>query len=300
MSIHDFPAYTLADLPTSRLSGEEFKTVRKSDSVERALTIMVVEGISQVPVLKDDRTVAGVVTWRSLACHGNHSGRNPGDPNSRGTAGDALELLPGGRTFPLDTPVLEILDLVFWHDFILTHDDEMKPCGIVTASDVTRCAKAFLAVGEIERHLRSALSSVSDEVIDRVLRHGDSGESANAARGPDSRDPRSWSFGDCGRLLDDDATWDLLPGGGLWQRVDRTEFRKRLKEANDARNRAFHFRYCSRSSPRPGEDATSDSDCPTRDSDADLLAKFARCLRVIADLGRRESSESGLSTDCEA
>lgn len=74
MSIHDFPAYTLADLPTSRLSGEEFKTVRKSDSVERALTIMVAEGISQVPVLKDDRTVAGVVTWRSLACNANQNG----------------------------------------------------------------------------------------------------------------------------------------------------------------------------------------------------------------------------------
>ena len=288
MSIHDFPAYTLADLPTSRLRGEEFRTVRKSDSVKRALTIMVVEGISQVPVLKDKRTVAGVVTWRSLACHGNRSGRNPGDPSPHGTAGDALEPLPGGRTFPLDTPVIEILDLVFWHDFVLTHDHEMKPCGIVTASDITRCAKAFLAVGEIERHLRTELSSVSDEVIDRALCHGDSSESTNAAPAPDSRDPMSWSFGNCSRLLDDNAAWEFLPDGGLWQRIDRTEFRKLLKEATDARNRAFHFRYCSRSSQRPDEGPTSDSDSPTRDSDADLLAKFARCLRMIANLRRRD------------
>ena len=281
MSIHDLPAYTLADLPTSRLRGEEFRTVRKSDSVKRALTFMVVEELSQVPVLEDERTVAGVVTWRSLACHGNRSDRNPSDPSSHGTAGNSLEPLPGGTTFPLDTPVIEILDLVFWHDFVLTHDHEMKPCGIVTASDVTRCAKAFLAVGEIERHLRTALSSVSDEVIDRALCRGDSSESTNAAPAPDSRDPRSWSFGDCGRLLDDDAAWEFLPDGGLWQRIDRTEFRKRLKEANDARNRAFHFRYCSRSSPRPDEG-------PTSNSDADLLAMFARCLRIIAGLGRRD------------
>ncbi|MCY4632814.1 MAG: CBS domain-containing protein [bacterium] len=288
MSIRDFPAYTLADLPTSRLRGEEFRTVRKSDSVKRALTIMVVEGISQVPVLKDMHTVAGVVTWRSLACHGNRSGRIPDDPSSHGTAGDALEPLPGGRTFPLDTPVIEILDLVFWHDFVLTHDDEMKPCGIVTASDVTRCATAFLAVGEIERHLLTALSSVSDEAIDRALCHGDSGESTNAVPAADPRDPRSWSFGDCGRLFDDDAAWELLPDGGLWQRIDRTEFRRRLKEANAARNRAFHFRYCSQNSPRPDEGPASDSDSPTRDSDADLLAKFARCLRIIAGLARRD------------
>lgn len=291
MSIHEFPAYTLADLPTSRLSGEEFRTVQENDPVELALTIMVVDGISQVPVLKDERTVAGVVTWRSLACYGNSPGTNPGDPSSRRTAGHALEPLPGGTTFPLDTPVLEILDLVYWDDFVLTHDEEMTPCGIVTASDVTRCAKAFLAVGEIERRLRTALSGVSDEVIDPALCHGDSGESANVALAPDSRDPRSWSFGDYGRLLDDDATWDSLPDGGLWQRIDPTAFRKRLKEANDARNRAFHFRYCSRSSPSPDEGTTSDSDCPTRDSDADLLAKFARCLRMIAGLGRREYSD---------
>ena len=288
MSIHDFPAYTLADLPTSRLREDEFRTVRKSDSVERALTIMVADEISQVPVLKDKRTVAGVVTWRSIACHGNGSSRNPGDPSSHGTAGDALEPLPGGMTFPLNTPVIEVLDLVFWHDFVLTHDHKMKPCGIVTASDVTRCAKAFLAVGEIERLLRTALSSVSDEVIDRALRHGHSAESANATRAPDSRDPRSWSFGDCGRLLDDDAAWEYLRDSGLWQRVDRKEFRKRLKEANDARNRAFHFRYRSRSSPRPDADPTSDSDGSMRDSDADVLAMFARCLRMIATLRRRD------------
>ena len=294
MSNDNFSAYTLADLPTSRLPGEEFRTVRKSDSVERALTIMVLDGISQVPVLKDERTVAGVVTWRSIACHGHRSDGNPDNPSSQGTAGDALEPLPGGETFPLGTPVIEILELVFWHDFVLTHDHEMKPCGIVTASDVTRCAKAFLAVGEIERHLRTALSSVGHEVIDRALRHGDSGESTNAAPAPDSRDPRSWSFGGCGRLLDDDAAWDCLPDGGLWQRIDRTEFRKRLKEANDARNRAFHFRYCSQSAPRTDESPTSDldspvsdSDSPTRDSDADLLAMFALRLRMIVGVGRR-------------
>ena len=294
MSIDDFSAYTLAEFPTSKLPEEEFRTVRKSDSVERALTLMVLEGISQVPVLKDERTVVGVVTWRSIACHGDRSGRDPGDPSSHRTAGDALEPLPGGRIFPLGTPVIEILELVFWHDFVLTHDREMKPCGIVTASDVTRCAKAFLAVGEIERHLRTALSSVGEEVIDRALRHGNSGESANAARAPDSRDPRSWSLGDCGRLLDDDAAWGCLPDGGLWQRIDRTAFRKRLKEANDARNRAFHFRYCSQSSPRPDDIPTSDSDIPTRDSniptrdsDTDLLAEFAHGLRMIVGLGRR-------------
>jgi len=287
MGNDNFSAYTLADLPTSRLPGEEFKTVWKSDSVERALTIMVLDGISQVPVLKDERTVAGVVTWRSIACHGHRSDGNPDHPSSQGTAGDALEPLPGGETFPLNTPVVEILDLVFWHDFVLTHDQEMKPCGIVTASDVTRCAKAFLAVGEIERHLRTALSSVSDEVIDRALRRGHSAESANATRAPDSRDPRSWSFGDCGRLLDDDAAWECLRDSGLWQRLDRTEFRKRLKEANDARNRSFHFRYRSRSSPKPDADPTSDSHGPTTDSDADLLAMFARCLRMIVGLGRR-------------
>ena len=125
-------------------------------------------------------------------------------------------------------------------------------------------------------------------MIDRVLRDSDSGESANAARGPDSRDPRSWSFGDCGRLLDDEATWESLPDGGLWKRIDQTEFRKSLKEANDARNRAFHFRYCSRSSLRAHEGTTSDSDWPTRDSDADLLTKLARCLRMIAGPGRRD------------
>ena len=287
MIIDDFSAYTLADLPTSRLPGEEFRTVRKSDSVKLALTIMVLEGISQVPVLKDERTVAGVVTWRSIACHGNHSGRDPGDPSSQVTAGDALEPLPGGRIFPLDTPVIEILDLVYWHDFVLTHDHEMKPCGIVTASDVTRCAKAFLAIGEIERHLRTALSGVNDEVIDRALRHGNSGDTATAVRPPDSRDPRSWSFGDCVRLLDDDAAWGFLPDGGLWHRIDRKEFRKRLKEANDARNQAFHFRYSSQSCPGPDEDPTSDSDNSTRDSDTELLAEFAHGLRMIVGLGRR-------------
>ena len=265
MSTEGMPGFNLVDLPTAD-RGDKLKTVQRDDSAARALTIMIADEFSQVPIVSGKREVVGVVTWRSLACQ---------NVQDNTTAGDVCEPIPGGTPFPLTTPVVDVLDLVFSADFVLTHNRENELCGIVTASDMTlwakRYCKAFLAVDEIERHLRCALSNVDHALLDSALRSATAnGDATDGAHIIDS-----WTFPLYRNFFDgDDAAWQELPRGQLWSRIDRSEFRRRLQEANEARNRAFHF--------RTGADApTAEERATERESDADLLAQFAKCLRII-------------------
>lgn len=265
MSTEGMPGFNLVDLPTADL-GDELKTVQRDDSAALALTIMISHEFSQVPVVSGKRKVVGVVTWRSLACC---------NVQSDTTAGDGCEPIPGGTPFPLTTPVVDVLDLVFSSEFVLTHNGENELCGIVTASDMALWAKhyckAFLAVEEIERNLRGVLSNVDPVLLNATpptaTANGDTTDRAHEI------DP--WTFALYRDFFDrDDDAWLELPREQLWSRIDRSEFRRWLQEANEARNRAFHF--------RTGDDApTAEEQATERESDADLLAQFARCLRII-------------------
>ncbi|MXV89805.1 MAG: hypothetical protein F4004_03920 [Acidimicrobiia bacterium] len=264
MSTEGMPGFNLVDLPTADL-GDKLKTVQRDDSAALALTIMIADDFWQVPVVSGKRKVVGAVTWRSLAC------RNVQDDT---TAGDVCEPIPGGAPFPLTTPVVDVLELVSSSDFVLTHDGTNELCGIVTASDMTLWAKrycrAFLAVDEMERHLRDTLSNVDPVLLDGAP------PSATANGGATDGAPMadSWTFSLYRDFFDSDDVWRELPREQLWSRIDHSEFRRRLREANEARNRAFHFRT-------GGDAPTAEARATERESDADLLAQFARCLRII-------------------
>ncbi len=264
MSAEGMPGFNLVDLPTADL-GDNLKTVQRDDSAALALTIMIADDFSQVPVLSGKRKVIGAVTWRSLACH---------NVQVNTTAGDVSEPIPGGTPFPLTKPVVDVLDLVSSSDFVLTCNNENELCGIVTASDMTLWAKhyckAFLAVDEIERHLRGALSNVDPDLPNSAR------PTANVGMTDDGHMTDSWTFALYRGFFDrDDDAWHRLPEEQLWSRIDRSEFRRRLQEANEARNRAFHFRT-------GGDDAPTAAVCATeRERDADLLAQFAMFLRII-------------------
>ena len=249
------PVFTLADLPTADI-GSRLKTVQRDDLASLARTIMSDENFSQLPVTARESTIAGVVTWRSLAC---------GEVVADTRVGDVCEPVPGRALFPLTTPVVDVLDLVFQSDFVLTCNDKDRLCGIVTASDMAKWAKhyatAYLAVEEIERHLRGALGNLDPGLLPNDL-------PAAPAHKSDQ-----WTFGRYRQFLERDEVWRILPKDQLWSRIDRSEFRRRLRDANKARNRAFHF--------RTDGDLTAEQAAAKRADDADQLAKFARCLRII-------------------
>lgn len=266
MSTEGMPEFTLADLPTADL-GDHLQTVQRNDPAARALTIMIANGFSQVPVRSGSKRVVGVVTWRSLACH---------NVEADTTVDNVREPIPGGTMFLLTTPVVDVLDLVFSDDFVLTCNREDELRGIVTASDMTlwakHASKAFLAVAEIERHFRGVLSNVEPGLLNSTTLTA----TANTSTADGVHQPDSWTFARYRSFFDgDDDAWFALPQEQMWSRIDRREFRKRLREANDARNRAFHFRS-DRDDPTAAERAVE------READAALLAKFAKCLRVIA------------------
>ena len=282
MSTEGMPEFTLADLPTADL-GNDLRTVQRDHPAARAFTIMIADEFSQLPIMSGRRDVVGVVTWRSLACH--KVGANT-------TAGDVREPIPGGATLPLTTPVVDVLDLVFSSDFVLTHKGNNELCGIVTASDMTlwakHCSKAFLAVAEIERHLRGALRKVDPALLNSAASIG----TTSADRVDGAYDPDSWTFAHYRSFFNrGDEAWGELPQEQLWSRIDRGEFRRRLQAANEARNKAFHFRSggCA---PTPEEKDVKGVE------DAELLTKFAKCLRVITgDRGQGQRPTGDPPTD---
>ena len=238
--------FTLADLPSASLN-ERLQTVQRSDSTRKASAIMLAEGFSQVPVLSGERKVIGVITWRSLACH----------PSlDEVSAGDVCEPIPSGRLFPLSTPVTDILDLMLTDEFILTHNEQDIPCGIVTAADMVEWAKqhlrALLAVEDIERHLR--------KVLDEFL------------NGEECEDLDSLNFSDYLKLLSDRSNWSQLSSLGLWRMVDHREFKSRLQAVIEARNRIFHFRH-----------AIADDNDSTKLDDIETLTTFAKFIATICE-----------------
>lgn len=118
-----------------------------------------------------------------------------------------------------------------------------------------------MAVEEIERHLRNALGKLDPDLL------------ANAPQTAPAHQSDLWTFHRYRQFLDQgDDVWLKLPKDQLWSRINRRKFRNRLQEANKARNRAFHFRT---------DGLTAEEAAAERSDDADQLAQFARCLRII-------------------
>jgi CBS domain-containing protein len=209
---------TVGNLP-SALSG--VVSAPPTATFDQAITIMVLNGYSQLAVLAGRHTLRGAVTWQSIA-YARHA-------NPDACFADAIVPAHEAR---YDQELIEVLpDLETW-DFVFVRDEKNAVAGIVTTADVVgayrELATPFFLIGELDQILR--------QLIIRTFTL----QEATSLCDPDgSRLVQSFDdleMGDYQRVLENPERWQKLG----WP-LDRATFIKRLDELRVVRNNVMHF-----------------------------------------------------------
>jgi CBS domain-containing protein len=227
--------------------------VKPNQTVTEAITIMLTNDFSQLPVMAGEREVKGVISWGSIG--------------SRLVLGvkmnEVRKCMEPPHIITEDTSLFDAITEIVNHQYVLVRDGTNKISGIVTTSDLSlefrQLTEPFVLLGEIENHVRSLIQrgaftnaelrncsdpNVSDRPINGIF---------------------DLTFGDYLRLLEQKDFWSRLNLS-----IDRTIFIDKLDEIRRVRNDVMHF----------------DPDGIT-ESELDALRKFAGFLQKLQPILRQ-------------
>ncbi len=245
--------------PTYRISRLESAnktvvSVTPDSTLREATTLMLRLDFSQLPVMQNERTVRGVVSWYSI-------GARLALGHSSEVVRDYMEPY---REIRADDSLFEAIPMIVEYQYVLVRDPQNKISGIVTTSDLSlqfrRLAEPFLLIGEIENHIRRFVDSkfTAEEL---AANRDPADERREVERVADL------TFGEHKRLLERQAHWDRLDLA-----IDRRMFVTQLDEVRRIRNDVMHF----------------DPD-GLPDEDLAVLREFARFLQRLQQLGETDA-----------
>jgi CBS domain-containing protein len=201
-------------------------SVNRDTEVCEAVTLMLLNDFSQLPVLQNERSVSGMISWKSI-------GRARGLGGGCQYVRDCMELDVEILTF--DAPLFEALQTIVDHEAVLVKGLDGRITGLVTTSDITlqfkSLSESFLLVGEIENHVR--------RIIDGKFTLGqlkDAVDPGDEERRNGVQFVSDLTFGEYIRLLENPDNWSRL---GV--HLDRKVFIHRLSKIREIRNDVMHF-----------------------------------------------------------
>jgi CBS domain protein len=215
------PTYRIGRLRSANLIPT---SVTPNMNVTEAITIMLTNDFSQLPVMIGERDVKGVISWNTNG--------------SRLVLGvkfaEVRECMESAHVIPSDTSLLNAITAIVNNQYVLIQDETNKISGIVTTSDLSQefrqLTEPFVLLGEIENHVRN------------LIQRGD----FSPKQLSDCRDPNDSSrqidsvfdmnFGEYLRLLEKKDLWPKLKLA-----IDRSVFVKKLDEIREIRNNVMHF-----------------------------------------------------------
>lgn len=198
-------------------------SVKRDESLTTAITLMLMNDYSQLPVLSNERSVDGMVSWRSI-------GRAQALGRKAEFVRDCME-----EAFEIrnDMPLLEAIVLITKHEVVLVRERDRRIVGLVTTSDLSleflNLAEPFLLIGEIENHLRRLIDGkLPREALVTLKVDPDSGRQISNVT--------DLNFGEYIRLLQNRDNWSLLS-----LNLDRSKFCDQLDRIRAIRNDVMHF-----------------------------------------------------------
>jgi len=199
-------------------------SVTRDAEVTQAITLMLMNDYSQLPVMQGDRNVDGLISWRSIG-------------KTRIGEGKILKYVRDCMEKPeiisSDTHLFDAVNIIAQKEVVLVKNSENRIAGLVTTSDISlqfgALSEPFLVLSEIENHVR------------RLIDGKFSLEELKAARDPNDANRKidnvaNLTFGEYIRLLDKPANW-----GRLGYDLSRAECTKQLREVGRIRNDVMHF-----------------------------------------------------------
>jgi CBS domain-containing protein len=215
------PTYRLGRL---RAANNPPVSVSPQHTVKEALTIMMLNDFSQLPVMSGERTLRGVISLSSLA-------KRLALEAKCDTVQDCVE---PARIVRSDTFLFDSINDIINDQYVLVQGGEGKITGIVTTSDLSlefrQLAEPFLLLGEIEQHVRVLIERgkfTADEL-------NDSRDEKDTTRVVSKAS--DLTFGEYARLLENPDRWKRLQ-----VHLDRAEFLKPLRRIGTIRNDVMHF-----------------------------------------------------------
>lgn len=199
-------------------------TVSRDTEVSQAITVMMMNDYSQLPVMQGDRNVDGLISWKSIGRARISEGK---------ACKYARECIEKAEIVTSDTHLFDAINIIAKKEVVLVRDGAGKVAGLVTTSDISlqfgALSEPFLLLSEIENHVR------------RLIDGKFSLEDLKAGRDPNDGNRQienvaNLTFGEYIRLLDKPANWSRL-GYDL----SRSECIKRLREIGRIRNDVMHF-----------------------------------------------------------
>jgi CBS domain-containing protein len=201
-------------------------SVKPQDTVERAITLMLAHDFSQLAVMSNDRTINGVISWKTI-------GKRLSHKNNLVEVKDAMESAVALE----DTDGLfKATKLIIDHEFVFVRSSfDKKITGIVTATDLSEqfqvLSGPFLLIGQIENQIRNLMNGkYTIEILQSVCSDTD------PQRKERIHSVADLTFGEYLRIIQDPENWAKL---GL--RVDRVVFCAEMDKVREIRNDVMHF-----------------------------------------------------------
>lgn len=228
--------------------------IKPGQELNRAVTCMMMQDISHLPVMPNERRVEGVVTWKAITQYVAISGGSLSDPVEKAMQPAVI--------VAASEPFFRVLPQIIESNYVLVKDGRNVVAGIVTKADANKrfyeLTEPFLLLSEIENHIRRLLDkgAFSREELAATSEEGSAGELESL---------HDLAFGDYVRILQEPANWARLE---LPAALSRQEFSAQLDKVRQVRNDVMHF----------------EPDSPSAEQ-LDALRKFAKLLRSLRERG---------------
>jgi CBS domain-containing protein len=214
------PTYRISKLAAAN---KRTVSVTPDASLIEAITLMMANDFSQLPVMTNERTVKGVVSWQSI---GSRLALGQCPKWVREVMGPHAEISSEASLFTAIPTIVE-------HGYALVRAADNRYVGIITTSDLSlqfqQLSEPFLLLGEIENHIRRIISSKFTRVQLAAARdETDSDRKVESAS--------DLTFGEYKRLLEEPSRWDALS-----LQLDRGVFIELLDKVRVTRNDVMHF-----------------------------------------------------------
>ena len=196
--------------------------VSPDDPLNKATMIMQMKDYSQLPVMQGKREVKGVISWKSI-----------GSRYAMGAeCAFVRECMEPAQIVDADTPLLDAINRITEHGYVLIRGEDRLITGIVTYFDIVSqfhdMAGPFLIIGEIEEHLR--------QLVHRKFTLDQLKQSAEGTEGRPINGIGDLTLGNYCRLLQEPTNWERLK-----LPVNKEFFNKKLDKVRKIRNDVMHF-----------------------------------------------------------
>jgi predicted transcriptional regulator len=198
-------------------------SVSPDAGIQEAVTLMLTNDFSQLPVMTSERDVKGVISWTSI---GTRLALSKEGLHVR-------DLMDAHQEIRSDASMFQAIPVIIQHEYVLIRGVDNRITGIVTASDLSlqfqQLAEPFLLLGEIENHIRRILASkFSPAELAEARDPSDTDREVNQAA--------DLTIGEYIRLLENPDRWTKLD-----LPIDRKTFVKQLDRVREIRNDVMHF-----------------------------------------------------------